>query len=279
MDIKHIQLIAIDLDGTLLNSEKTCSLRTQNAIQTLLKTDRKVCFITGRSIVDTIPFAQQCGLSEHLIAANGAYIWDIQNQHAIQQTVLDTDIVAYTIQMSRSQKMFLWIYTSDKVYYETSDKLHQALMNKYIDFTNDLCDFDQIDHNGVLKSLFLLQQDRAQEIKEFLHQKYQDRIHTIINSAHVNDPDNPTEELVYLEVLHSESNKGNALQHLCEYYEIPMKNTLAFGDEDNDLEMLEMAGIGVAMGNANKNALAVAQYTTLTNDEDGVADFIEKHLL
>jgi len=279
MDIKHIQLVAIDLDGTLLNSKKTCSLRTQNAVQALLKTGRKVCFVTGRSIVDTTFFAQQCGLSEHLIAANGAYIWDIQNQQAIQKTVLDADIVDYTIQISRSQKMFLWLYTFDKVCYETSDKLHQTLINKYPTFKSTHCNFDQIDNNNILKSLFILRQNRALEIKELLHQKYGDRVHTIINSAHIDDHDHPSEELVYLEILHSDSNKGNALQHLCEYYKIPLKNTLAFGDKDNDIEMLQIAGMSVAMANAKENILAVAQYKTLTNDEDGVADFIEKYLL
>ena len=60
---------------------------------------------------------------------------------------------------------------------------------------------------------------------------------------------------------------------------IPLADTLAFGDEDNDIEMLQISGVGVAMGNANENILAVAQYTTLSNDEDGVADFLEKYLL
>ena len=279
MDIQHIQLVAIDLDGTLLNSKKTCSLRTQNAVQAVLKTGRKVCFVTGRGVVDTTPFAQQCGLTEHLITANGAYIWDIQNQQAIKQTGLDADIVDYTIQIGRSQKMFLWLFAPHNVHCETSDYLYQAVINKYPDFTSDHCNLDTIDNKSVLKSLFILQLDKALEIKEQLHQKYGDRIHMIINSTHTDDPDDATKELVYLEILHSESNKGNALQHLCEYYKIPLANTIAFGDEDNDIEMLQIAGVGVAMANANKSILDVAQYKTLSNDEDGVADFLEKYLL
>ena len=279
MDIQHIQLVAIDLDGTLLNSKKTCSLRTQNAVQAVLKTGRKVCFVTGRGVVDTAPFAQQCGLTEHLITANGAYIWDIQDQQCIKQTGLDADIVDYTIQIGRSQKMFLWLFAPHNVHCETSDYLYQAVINKYPDFTSDHCNLDTIDNKSVLKSLFILQLDKALEIKEQLHQKYGDRIHMIINSTHTDDPDDATKELVYLEILHSESNKGNALQHLCEYYKIPLANTIAFGDEDNDIEMLQIAGVGVAMANANKSILDVAQYKTLSNDEDGVADFLEKYLL
>ena len=279
MDIQHIQLVAIDLDGTLLNSKKTCSLRTQNAVQAVLKTGRKVCFVTGRGVVDTAPFAQQCGLTEHLITANGAYIWDIQNQQCIKQTGLDADIVDYTIQIGRSQKMFLWLFAPHNVHCETSDYLYQAVINKYPDFTSDHCNLDTIDNKSVLKSLFILQLDKALEIKEQLHQKYGDRVHMIINSTHTSDPDDATKELVYLEILHSESNKGNALQHLCEYYKIPLTNTIAFGDEDNDIEMLQIAGVGVAMANANKSILDVAQYKTLSNDEDGVADFLEKYLL
>ena len=279
MDIKHIQLVAIDLDGTLLNSKKTCSLRTQNAIQAVLKTGRKVCFVTGRGVVDTAPFAQQCGLTEHIITANGAYIWDIQNQQVLQQTGLDADIVDYTIQLSRSEKMFLWLFAPHNVHFETSDYLYQAVMDKYPDFTSDHCNLDTIDNKNVLKSLFILQQNKALELKERLQQKYGDRVYMIINSAHTADPDDATKELVYLEILHSESNKGNGLEHLCKYYGIPLENTLAFGDEDNDIEMLQIAGVSVAMGNANKNAVDTAQHITLTNEEDGVAHFIEKYLL
>lgn len=279
MNIKHIQLVAIDLDGTLLDSKKTCSLRTQNAIQAVLKTGRKVCFVTGRGVVDTAPFAKQCGLTEHLISANGAYIWDIQNKQAIKQTGLDADIVDYTIQIACSQKMFLWLFTPDNVHFETSNYLYQTIINKYPDFTSVQCDLDKLDNKNVLKALFILQQDKALEIKDHFHQKYGDRVHTIINSTHTDDPDDATKDILYLEILHSESNKGNALQHLCEYYGISLKNTLAFGDEDNDIEMLQIAGVSVAMANANENILAVAQYTTLSNDEDGIADFLEKHLL
>ena len=279
MDIQHIQLVAIDLDGTLLNSKKICSLRTQNAVQAVLKTGRKVCFVTGRGVVDTAPFAQQCGLSEHLITANGAYIWDIKNQQVIKQTGLDSDIVDYTIQMGRSQKMFLWLFAPHNVHCETSNYLYQAVRNKYPDFTSDHCNLDTIDNKSILKSLFILQQDKALEIKEHLHQKYGDRIHMIINSAHTDDPDDATKELVYLEILHSDSNKGNALQYLCEFYKIPLANTLAFGDEDNDIEMLQVAGVSVSMGNAKEHIHAIAQHKGLTNDEDGIADFLEKYLL
>ena len=279
MDIKHIQLVGIDLDGTLLNSKKICSLRTQNAIQAVLKTGRKVCFITGRGVVDTAPYAQQCGLTEYLITANGAYIWDIKKQKAMQQTGLDADIVDYTIQLGRSQKMFLWLFAPHNVHCETSDYLYQAVMDKYPGFTSDHCNLDTIDNNSVLKSLFILQQDKALEVKDHFHQKYGDRVHMIINSTHTNDPDDATKELVYLEILHANSNKGNALEHLCDYYKIPLANTLAFGDEDNDIEMLQIAGVSVAMANAKEHIHAVAQHKTLTNDEDGVADFLEKYLL
>ena len=279
MNIKHIELVAIDLDGTLLNTKKICSLRTQNVVEAVLKTGRKVCFATGRGVVDTIQFSEQCGLREHLITANGAYIWDIQNKQAIKQTGLDAEIVDYTIEMARSEKMFLWFFTPDSVYFETANYLYQAVVSKYPDFTSNQCNLDEIDNKNVLKSLFILKQEKALEIKEHLHQKYGSRIHTIINSAHTSDPDNPKKELVHLEILDSESNKGNALKHLCEYYNIPLENTLVFGDEDNDVEMLQIAGVSVAMGNANESAIAAAKYKTLTNDEDGVADFIEKHLL
>ena len=279
MDIKHIQLVAIDLDGTLLNSKKTCSLRTQAVIEALLKTGRKVCFVTGRGIVDTIPFAEQCGLTEHLITANGAYIWDMKNKKAIKQTGLDADIVDYTIEMSRSEKMFLWLFTPDNVHFETPDYLYEAIISKYPDFTSNQCNLDEIDNKNVLKSLFILEKAKALEIKEHLSQKYGSRIHMIINSAHTSDPNDLTKELAYLEILDSKSNKGNALEYLCKYYQIPLANIIAFGDEDNDIEMLEIAGVSVAMGNANQSVIDVAKNKALTNDEDGVADFIEKHLL
>ena len=73
--------------------------------------------------------------------------------------------------------------------------------------------------------------------------------------------------------------KGESLLEIAKYYDIPIEDTIAFGDEENDLTMIEAAGIGVAMGNAIDLVKEAADYITLSNDEDGIADYLEKFVL
>ena len=82
-----------------------------------------------------------------------------------------------------------------------------------------------------------------------------------------------------MEITSAQADKGQALQTLCDHLGITMAQTIAFGDGGNDVNMLQMAGVGVAMGNASDAVKAFAGHATLSNEEDGVADFLEKHIL
>ena len=82
-----------------------------------------------------------------------------------------------------------------------------------------------------------------------------------------------------MEITSAQADKGQALRTLCDHLGITMAQTIAFGDGGNDVNMLQMAGVGVAMGNASDAVKAFAGYATLSNEEDGVADFLEKHVL
>ena len=73
--------------------------------------------------------------------------------------------------------------------------------------------------------------------------------------------------------------KGESLKEIAKYYDIAMEDVIAFGDEDNDLSMIEAAGVGVVMANGSKAMLRAADYVTLSNDEDGIADYLEKFVL
>lgn len=83
----------------------------------------------------------------------------------------------------------------------------------------------------------------------------------------------------YYEVMPKGISKGESLIEIAKYYGIPMSDIIAFGDEDNDLLMIEAAGVGVVMANGSKAMLEAADYVTLSNDEDGIADYLEKYVL
>lgn len=86
-------------------------------------------------------------------------------------------------------------------------------------------------------------------------------------------------ETYYYEIMPKDVSKGHALLEIAEYLGIDQENIIAFGDQDNDMSMIQMAGVGVAMGNAIDSLKAAADYVTLTNNEDGIAAYLEKYLL
>lgn len=83
----------------------------------------------------------------------------------------------------------------------------------------------------------------------------------------------------YIEITHREAKKGNALEHLCAYLDISLENVMAIGDNANDYSMLSRVGYPIAMGNANEEIKELAKDVTLSNDENGVAEAIRRHLL
>ncbi|MFB0634163.1 Cof-type HAD-IIB family hydrolase [Bacillus rugosus] len=285
-----MKLIAIDLDGTLLNSRHQVSLENENALRQAQRDGIEVVVSTGRAYFDVESIFKPLGIKTWVISANGAVIHDPDGRLYHQETI-DKQRAYDILSWLESENYYYEVFTESAIYTPQNGKelldveldrfrsanpkadlsvLMQAAEVQYsqsgfsyIDSFHELFEPDQqIDFYNILGFSFF---------KEKLEAGWNRYEHaedlTLVSSAEHN-----------FELSARKASKGQALERLAERLNIPIEETAAVGDSLNDKSMLEAAGKGVAMGNAREDIKAMADAVTLTNDEHGVAHMI-KNLL
>ncbi|MCY8980431.1 Cof-type HAD-IIB family hydrolase [Bacillus halotolerans] len=285
-----MKLIAIDLDGTLLNSKHQVSSENENALRQAQRDGIEVVVSTGRAYFDVVSIFEPLGIKTWVISANGAVIHDPDGRLYHSETI-DKKRAYDILSWLQSENYYYEVFTDSAIYTPQNgrqlldvelDRVKSAnpkadlsvLMQAaevqysqsgfaYIDTFQELFEEDkQIDFYNILGFSFF------KEKLEAGWQRYQeDKDLTLVSSADHN-----------FELSSKKASKGQALERLAKRLNIPMKKTAAVGDSLNDRSMLEAAGKGVAMGNAREDIKAIADAVTLTNDEHGVAHMI-RHLL
>ena len=271
---QKIGIIALDLDGTLLDSNKKLSEKNYAALQKAAEAGIEIVPTTGRfygalpESIKNLPFLH------YAITINGAQAVDVRSGEVIysaelpwQQTVelmelFDTLPVIYDCYqeneayMPAAQKALINEIAPDKHYIKMLHELRQPV--------EDLKSYLSEKKKGVQKVQFFTKDIALRDkLLNELPQKYDD---LSVTCSLVNN----------LEINQIHANKGEALAALARYLNLPETATMSFGDGLNDISMLKSAGIGVAMANALQPCKDVADYVTLSNDEDGVAAAIEK---
>lgn len=269
------KLVAIDMDGTLLNSKGSISDRTRQAIYDASKKGVYIVLATGRILKSAVNHAIELNLNRPIISSNGAVIVD-ENQNIIYQKPMKSQSVKKITEIGESENIYFHFYDDDSFY---SNIYIEEVLNFYnseeskkngneIKF-NVFDDVNEIIRNkdiNVYKFLFL-DDDRSKLDK--LKVRLKDIQDISICSSWGNN----------LEVMDRDVSKGNGLKYLCNKLNISAENVIAIGDNENDISMLKYAGLGVAMGNGVEKAKSISDLITSTNDEDGVAKVIEKYIL
>ena len=265
------KIIALDIDGTLLNNNNQISSRTQNALERVLEEGNIVVIVSGRSPKGSIKYAEILKLDKYdglLSNYNGARITNYGSNEIMINHKLKLDDVRELLQFSENLDINYTIYYDGKCYTNSMDtyKLEdtRSKNNMEIVYDPDLSYNIDFEPNNVL---FACHPDKILEPLTKIHDNFADRF-TLVKSTPY-----------YYEAMPKGVSKGQSLIEIAKYYDIPMENIIAFGDEDNDISMIEAAGIGVVMANGSERMLEIADYITLSNDEDGIADYLEKYLL
>lgn len=268
------ELVALDLDGTLLNSQHKLSDKTISVIKALDRTGIPVVISTGRSYEGMMHFKNQLDLKTPVICYNGAMIADGATDSILHEWLLPSDITREAYQYARDRQIHLQVFQEGELYYEKSRE-ESAYYEQSTGLSGRLTDFDTWDNLDVTKALMVMPPSRESGAFPELHQaqahfqeKYGDRLYCALSKP------------FYLEFINGKGSKGNALDQLSRDMGIPKERMAAFGDGFNDLEMLDYAGLSVAMANAPEGVKERCdRVTDLSNDDDGVADFIEKNFL
>ncbi len=266
------KLIAIDMDGTLLDSSNKISERT---IKTIKKAEEKGIYIviaTGRILKSAINHAESLRLKKPLIACNGAIIID-KFKNIINESPLEKSKVKEIINIGMLENIYFHFYDKDSFYSNTRSeeilKFYDEGSKKLKIDVNIFSDVDEIlDREDLKIYKFIFVDDDKEKLK-----KLRDRINQLEGIETSSSwADN-------IELMSKNVSKGKAVEFLCDKLNIRPEEVMAIGDNENDLSMIEYAGLGVAMGNATEKMKERADYITSTNDEDGLAKAIEKFIL
>ncbi|WP_373893412.1 Cof-type HAD-IIB family hydrolase [Virgibacillus sp. CBA3643] len=242
---KQIKLIALDMDGTLLDNELEVSEPTQAVIAKALASDIHVVLSTGRSLETCYPYAELLNLTSYLITSNGGEIYTV-DKTLLDQHLLETEKIEKMWKIGKEMGMQQWMVSTTDIY-------------------RDCRPDDFYDHDWLKYGCSSLEKIKLDAMIEEL--SYFEGLE-LTNSLPTNVEANP-----------AGVNKAAALHFVCREIGITMDQIMAVGDSLNDIKMIQEAGVGVAMGNAQETIKNVADHVTDVNNEDGVAKAIKRFAL
>lgn len=260
------KLIAIDVDDTLLNDDLEVTPATRRALETAAELGVVVTLATGRMYASAQRIARQIELNVPLITYQGSLVKNLEG-HTFYERHVPAD-AAYTLYSLCEEKgLHLQLYVDDVLYVQEDNiKIQRYAELSKIPYTVEP-DFDQLIKKPQTKMLIIDEPERLSRLAPELAGQLGDQVHMTTSKSE------------FLEFLHKEGTKGDALRFLAGHYGCSMSEVIAIGDAWNDREMLEAAGLGVAMGNAVEGLKELADYVTLTNNEEGVKHVIETFVL
>lgn len=258
-------LIALDLDGTLLKDDKTISLKTKEILRKARNEGHIVMIATGRPYRSSEQYYHELELDTPIVNFNGAFMHHPRNPgFGMFHEPLDIKVAKDIVEACRSFHFHNIIAeVIDDVYFHYHDEklLDIFSMGNPNVTTGDLQKFLK---DSPTSMLIHTEEDQLKVIRDHLS-----AVH-----AEVIDHRSWAAPWHVVEIIKVGLSKAVGLKKAADYFGIPKQRIIAFGDEDNDLEMLEYAGYGVAMGNAIDKAKNIANEVTLTNEEDGVGVFL-----
>ncbi|MGT2715331.1 Cof-type HAD-IIB family hydrolase [Streptococcus respiraculi] len=268
-----IKLLALDMDGTLLTSQKQLTEPQIEAIHRAVESGVKLVLCTGRMLTGVKPYFDQLGLdaeNEYVIVNNGCSTHQTSDWKLIDWTELSPEQIKYLATFISKSEMQLTLFDEEH-YYVLEDEPNE---------------FSRMDANLVFVEPSILSMEDATNQSRHLFQAMfvgtqsaTDTFESKYTSALSKDFDVVRSQDVLLEILPTGTNKASALKKLAEHLQILPEEIMAMGDANNDIEMLEFAGLSIAMGNASDLVKSFADDVTDTNDQDGVAKAIYKHIL
>ncbi len=273
---KDIKLISLDLDGTLLDSKKRLSSRNEKALKDCIARGIHIVPTTGRTVDGVPSVIKEIPGVRYAIATNGAIIYDMKEQKVIDSRMLDHDRALDILRMLEPYPVMFDPYINGRGISE------ERFLNHMDEFglTKELQDMVRITRDVVPNIIRHVEETKCpiEKINIFFKEAaLKEQIREILKgfSGLIITSSIP----LNLEINNLEATKGKGILRLASYLGISRNQTMAFGDGENDMSMIEEAGIGVVMENGIESLKKKADYITKSNDEDGVAAGIEKFIL
>ena len=264
------KLLALDLDDTLLNEKSKISSRNIAAIRKVAGKGVLVTIATGRMYRSTLPYARELEVDLPLITYHGALIKKAGNNEVLRYAAVPCDMALELLELGEKNDFHLNLYFDDKLFAKEeneSTRFYQTIGSVPVETVGSLSRFLFQEKIDPIKLTIINQDGRLEGIQQMLQDRYSSEL-TILQSRPF-----------FLEITHKEATKGQALDFLAKKKGITAEEVVAIGDSYNDIDMLQYAGMGVAVANAPEPVRSVADVITRANTEDGVAVFLEEYLL
>ena len=261
MKKSSIKAIAFDMDGTLLTDDKQISSRTRRCFKALEERGISLVLSTGRSFEALEPYKKDLNLNHPVICYNGARILG-NSGDLIKDHLLPDDVARYIIEFAREEGVHIQIYRNGKLFFEKRTPEADFYEN-HVNIKGKVVNFDDFNPPGFTKIMYLGDHDYLDGLGTAIKKHFGKRLSVMFSSP------------MFLEFMDGGVSKGSALFEVADHLDISIDNIMAFGDGENDKSMIETAGIGIAMSNATDEVKAAADYVTLSNNDDGVAVFLE----
>lgn len=260
-------MIVADIDGTLLTPDRRITPGVAEAVHAARAKGVRVCLATGRMWLSAEPYVRRLGADPPAILYNGGLVFDFQTQTVIREVHLDYDQARVVLENLRAiPDVVPHLYVNNRVYTAAENPITDRYRRKdglAVQTVGDLVAFLP---DNPMKILIIGERPNLERAAQVIR-----ALPVPINLVF--------SEETYLEVLPRGSSKGIALQFVANYLGIPLEAVIAVGDNLNDLEMITLAGLGVAMGNAPDELKSRADFVTATNEQEGLRHVIERFIL
>ncbi|NLO89215.1 MAG: HAD family phosphatase [Clostridia bacterium] len=264
----NIKLIAVDLDGTLLDNDGKISPRVKDAVAKVREKGVEVTLATGRTFLSAKPFAAELGINLPLITYMGALVRYSDSDRVLYERCVPSDLAQEVIKVAEERGYPINFYLDDCVLVKELTPENVEYSRKYNVVVKEVGDLSKVSHISPIK-LLIINEDE-EEMNEF-ERKCRE---TFGKYLHI------TKSMPeFLEFSHPEATKEKGLEAVAEHLGLKREEIMAIGDSNNDLEMLQYAGFSVVMGNAREEIKKYADYVTTSNEDDGVAEALEKFIL
>lgn len=270
-----MKTIFIDIDGTLRNSKRELSSKTIEVLKKVKEKGINCFLVTGRPRWKTKAVCLEAGMGDYIISTTGSDIFNIKTEETIFQQPMDKVAIKkiYEIAMKHSALIKFQagfdIITNKR---QNPNHPYRKLLPENIDFFLE---------NSIITQVLV--EDFDIEKVKLLHKEIS-KIKEVKITNHTKvlfdkEPNWPGTETAYLDINSPKVSKGEAIKILCKKLKIALKDIICIGDSQNDISMLEIAGKSVVMGNAKPEIKKYADTICPSNDEDGVAKFLEQEFL
>ena len=273
----ELKALVFDLDGTLLGPGAVLSERTLKAVESCRLKGIEIILATGRAVEASEKYRAPIGAIGPMVYFNGAIVADMPGNKILYTTLLSKEIAEFCFELSRERGVYFQFYVPG-----TDAKLGQPLLtagedakrdmyHKHTGLLAEICDLKKVlsdsGTKGCIKAMFLGDPNVLDELRPCIEGRFGKDVYVVRSTN------------TFLEILNPAVSKGAGLDLVLKKRGIKNEEVMVFGDEENDLPMFPNAGLAVCPANAKDTVKEKADFICGSNAEDGVAVFLEQHIV